>query len=112
MNKVYYNGTSTASVVVEADGVWVVEEESLLTSLTIEEGATVYGTLTENADGTLTLTASDEVVEAGTYGTIEAVGGGTNVGGGVTDDGTLDVEAAAAALDVTDSSASGEASGN
>ncbi|MCD7845921.1 MAG: hypothetical protein LUG57_08775, partial [Oscillospiraceae bacterium] len=115
MNKVYYNGTSTASVVVEADGVWVVEEESLLTSLTIEEGATVYGTLTENADGTLTLTASDEVVEAGTYGTIEAVGGGTNVGGGVTDDGTLDVEAAAAALDASATAsgeASGEASGN
>ncbi|MCC8356499.1 MAG: hypothetical protein LJU34_01380 [Oscillospiraceae bacterium] len=114
-NIVYYNGASTAAVVVEADGVWTVTEESLITSLSIAEGATVYGELTENADGTLTLTPSEEAIPAGEYGgTLEAVGGGTNVGGGVTDDGTLDVGAAADAMaeqqGATDA-ASGEASG-
>ncbi|MCD8116964.1 MAG: hypothetical protein LUE21_07615, partial [Oscillospiraceae bacterium] len=72
-NIIYYNGAATAEVIVKDGGVWTVAEESLITKLTIEEGSTVYGTLTENEDGTLTLTPSDEVIPAGEYGTIEPV---------------------------------------
>ena len=111
-NLPYYNGTSTLDVTVKAGAEWKVTGTSLITSLTVEDGAKVYGELVKNADGSLTLTASDETLAAGTYGTIEAIGGGQNVGGGVTDDGTLDVEAAAGAIAVGGSTAaSGEPSG-
>jgi hypothetical protein len=89
-NLVHYNGASTAEVVVEAGAEWNVADESLLTSLTVEDGAVVKGTVTENADGTVTLTASNDVVAAGVYGgTIEAVGGGVSEGGGVDASGVL-----------------------
>lgn len=99
-NLPFYNGASTIDVVVEAGATWKVAGESLVTGLSVAEGATVLGELTENADGTLTLVASDKALAAGSYGSIAAVGGGENVGGGVTDDGTLDVEAAAGAIAV------------
>ena len=110
-NKLYYNGTSTIDVVVSAGAEWTVEEESLITSLTVADGAVVKGEIVENADGSLTIVASDNEIAAGAYGSIAAIGGGENVGGGVTDDGTLDVEAAAGAIAVGgDKAASGEAS--
>ena len=96
-NLIHYNGASTIAVTVENGGVWVVSDESLITSLTVAADAVVYGDLVENADGTVTLTPSANVVAAGTYGgTITAVGGADSVGGGVTADGVLDVETAAA----------------
>lgn len=112
-NLVHFNGVSTAEVVVEDGAVWNVAGESLLTSLVVEDGAVVKGVLTENADGSLTLTAGDEEVAAGTYGgNVEAVGGGVNVGGGVDATGALNVEAAAAAIaSPAEEAASGEPSG-
>ncbi len=117
-NIAYYNGAATATVIVEDGATWTVAEESLITALTVADGATVYGEVIDNGDGSITLIPSDEALEAGEYGgTAEVVGGGSNVGGGVTDDGTLDVGAAADAMaeqqGVTDASdeASDEASG-
>ena len=110
-NMIHYNGASTIAVVVEKGAAWNVAGESLITSLSIANGATVKGTLTENADGTLTLTASNQTIPAGEYGgSNAAVGGGQNVGGGVTDDGTLDVGAAALDNAGGPGGASGEAS--
>ena len=63
---VSYNGLSSIDVNVE--GTWTVENESLVTYLNIAEGATVYGSLVENADGTLTLLPSADTIPAGTYG--------------------------------------------
>lgn len=112
-NLIHFNGVSTAEVVVEDGAVWNVAGESLLTSLVVEDGAVVKGVLTENADGSLTLTAGDEEIAAGTYGgNVEAVGGGVNVGGGVDATGALNVEAAAAAIaSPAEEVASGEPSG-
>ena len=83
---------------VEAGGVWVVAKESLITNLTVAEGSTVYGEIITNADGSLTLVPSANTVPAGTYGSAVAIGGAGSVGGGVTADGVLDVEAAANAV--------------
>ena len=110
-NLIHYNGASTIAVTVENGGVWVVSGESLVTSLTVAADAVVYGDLVENADGTVTLTPSANVVAAGTYGgTITAVGGADSVGGGVTADGVLDVEAAAAQAQAQGAGGSGEPS--
>ncbi len=89
-NKNYYNGAATLAVIVEDGAEWNVAGESLITKLTVADGASVKGTLTVNADGTLTLTAGDDLIPAGEYGTIEP--------------------AAAAASGEASDSASGEAS--
>lgn len=65
-NAVYSNGLSTVDVIV--DGTWIVENESLVNYLSIAEGATVYGELIENADGTFTLLPSQDTIPAGEYG--------------------------------------------
>ena len=94
-NMLHFNGASTISVTVAAGAEWDVAEESLITSLVIEDGAVVKGTLVENADGSLTLTAGSDAIPAGSYGGSVAVVGGANVaGGGVTADGVLDIAAA------------------
>ncbi len=54
-------------VTVEAGAVWAVESGAQVERLAVEEGATVYAALTENEDGSLTLTASDAILEPGTY---------------------------------------------
>ena len=69
LNSLYYNGNSAVNVTVKDGGVWTVEDTSLITCLTIEEGSTVYGALSENPDGSLTLTASGTALAAGVYGT-------------------------------------------
>ena len=112
-NMIHFNGASTISVTVAAGAEWDVADESLITSLVIEDGAVVKGSLTENADGSLTITAaaSDETIPAGTYGGSVAVVGGADVaGGGVTAEGVLDV-GAAMADNGADQQASGEPSG-
>ena len=109
-NLPYFNGASTATVVVEDGAQWIVTDESLITGLTVADGAFVKGALTENADGTLTLTPGNELIPAGAYGgSIEAVGGGTTVGGGIDETGELNVGAAAEAM-AAEQGASGEAS--
>ena len=65
-NCVFSNGISTIDVTVE--GTWIVENESLVTYLKVAPGATVYGELTENADGTLTIRPSIQTIPAGEYG--------------------------------------------
>ena len=106
LNHVYYNGYSAANVTVEKGGVWNVAGESLITYLKVE--GTVNGSLTENADGTLTLApgASGETVPAGEYGTyveanVAAASGMGNAGGseepeGITTNNTASAEPAAA----------------
>ena len=110
-NMLHYNGASTISVTVAAGAEWDVADESLVTSLVIEDGATVRGEITENADGSVTITAGDSVIPAGAYGgTVEVFGGADVAGGGVTADGVLDV---GAAMDTNGAAQqpSGEASG-
>jgi len=93
MNHVYSNGYSKANVTVEKDGVWNVAGESLITYLKVE--GTVNGSLTENADGTLTVApgASGETIPAGEYGTyveanVAAASGMGNAGGSAEPTGT------------------------
>ncbi len=111
-NMLHFNGASTIEVNVGDGAEWIVTDESLITKLVVANGALVKGNLVENADGTLTLTAGNSVIPAGTYGgTITAQGGGINVGGGVDASGELNVGAAAAAIaDTGSGEPSGEAS--
>lgn len=80
-NKLYYNGASTLEVTVQDGAVWTVEDMSLLTRLVIEDGSSVYGALTVQEDGTLLLTAADELIPAGSYGTIEAAAAAASASG-------------------------------
>lgn len=68
LNHIYNNGYSAVNVTVEPGGVWVVTGQSLITYLKVE--GTVYGTLTENADGSLTVMPGAGVIPAGEYGTL------------------------------------------
>ena len=101
-NLPYYNGTSTLEVVAQNGAEWNVAGQSLLTKLTIADGAAVRGTLTENADGTLTITAGDALIPAGEYGTIEPAPVDEN---GVSDFGESDTEAADSAGESTSEAA-------
>ena len=67
-NHIYNNGYSGANVTVSDGGVWIVADESLITYLKVD-GGTVYGELTENADGSLTILPSAKTIPAGEYGT-------------------------------------------
>ena len=109
-NKNHYNGSSTIEVVVEPGAIWNVTGESLITGLTVAEGAIVKGIMTENEDGSITIAAGAGIIPAGSYGSIEAVGGGTTIGGGLDATGALNVEAAAGAMADMQSGASGEPS--
>ena len=68
-NHIYNNGYSGANVTVSDGGVWVISGEGIISSLTVDGGA-VYGTITENADGSLTLAPGSEVIADGVYGTV------------------------------------------
>ncbi len=99
-NKLHYNGASTITVSVEDGGTWNVAGESLITKLAVADGAVVKGTLTVNADGTLTLTAGDGLIAAGEYGTIEPAAASASG------------EASGSASGGASGAASGEASGS
>ena len=66
LNKINYNGLSSLDVTVE--GTWTPVRESLVTYLNVEEGAHVYGKLTELGDGTIVIVPSEEELEPGEYG--------------------------------------------
>ncbi len=66
-NLPYYNGAGSLDVTVARGGTWVVGSVSVVTSLTVEKGAVVYGQVTDNGDGSLTLSPADEPLAAGTY---------------------------------------------
>ena len=108
-NMLHYNGASTIEVVVEDGAEWNVAGESLITKLTVADGAKVKGTLTVNDDGTLTLAAGDELIPAGEYGTIEPASGGSSSGEA---SGSASGEASGSASGEASGSASGEASGS
>ena len=67
LNMVSYNGQSTVDVNVK--GTWNVASTSLVSSLTIEKGAHVFGEIIELADGSILIQPSEEEAEVGTYGT-------------------------------------------
>lgn len=62
-----YNGAGSLDVTVARGGTWVVGGVSLVTSLTVADGALVYGQVTDNGDGSLTLSPADEPLAPGTY---------------------------------------------
>lgn len=55
LNTVAYNGIGQIEVTLENGAVWNVTGTCIINSLTIGEGCTVNGTVTENEDGTLTV---------------------------------------------------------
>lgn len=67
-NKFFYNGSAAIDVTVEAGGVWVVGNASLITSLTVEEGGVVYGRIVDNGDGSMILYPAAVPLESGVYG--------------------------------------------
>lgn len=66
IDHIYYNGYSLAQVTVSG-GVWNVAEESLVTYLKIDGGC-VFGEVTDNGDGTYTITPSDRGLTEGEWG--------------------------------------------
>ncbi|MCF0229562.1 MAG: hypothetical protein HUJ76_07735, partial [Parasporobacterium sp.] len=87
MNTPAYNGIGQINLTLKNGAVWNVAGEGILNSLTVEEGCSVYGAVTENADGTITVVPSEEVLPAGVYGTFseleyveEASGSGESEG--------------------------------
>ncbi|MBQ9032249.1 MAG: hypothetical protein IJ106_12470 [Parasporobacterium sp.] len=70
MNTPAYNGLAQINLSVTNGSTWNVAGESILNSLTIEEGSTVLGTIMENENGTITVAAGEEAIEAGVYGTV------------------------------------------
>lgn len=91
-NHIYNNGYSAANVTVTDGGVWTVGGESLITYLKVD-GGTVYGDIVENADGSLTLVPSTNVIADGEYGTetvanVAASRGMGNAGGSTEPTGT------------------------
>ena len=85
-NLPYNNGFSGANVTVSNGGVWKVTDTSIINYLKID-GGTVYGTLAQNPDGSLTLTPGAAPIPAGEYGTkveanVAAASGMGNAGSG------------------------------
>ena len=70
MNTPAYNGIGQINLTLTNGSVWNVAGEGILNSLTIEDGCEVYGAVTENEDGTITVAPADEALEAGVYGTV------------------------------------------
>lgn len=71
-NMPLYNGASELQVVVEDGGVWVINEQAILTGLTVREGGAVYGQVQEREDGSLLVTPASVPLAPGEYGPAEA----------------------------------------
>lgn len=69
--KDFVNGFANIEIDVADGSEWRVANASTISKLVIEPGAAVFGELTENEDGTITITASDNVLPAGEYGFYE-----------------------------------------
>ena len=54
-NRNFFNGDNTVDVTLEDGAVWNVTAPGIINKLTVGEGCTVSGVVTENADGTLTV---------------------------------------------------------
>ena len=72
VNFVNVNGAANINVIVPAGSAWTVTDESVISYLKAE--GTVYGTFTENADGTLTLAPGADIIPAGEYGSMAVAG--------------------------------------
>ena len=70
MNTPAYNGIGQINLTLTNGATWHVSGEGILNSLTIEQGTHVYGSVTENEDGTITVSPSDEELTVGVYGTV------------------------------------------
>ena len=62
-----YNGEASLSVTVSQGGVWAVKDVSVVTELTVEDGGLVYGQITDNGDGSVTLCPDGGTLEPGVY---------------------------------------------
>lgn len=69
--KDFVNGFANIEIDVADGSVWRTTEKSTINKLVVEPGAVVYGELAENEDGTITITASENVIPAGEYGFYE-----------------------------------------
>lgn len=56
-NRPFFNGDNTVEVELKDGAVWNVTGTGIINKLTVGEGCTVNGVVTENADGTLTVSA-------------------------------------------------------
>ena len=54
-NRNFFNGDNTVEVTLSDGAVWNVTAPGIINKLTVGEGCTVNGVVTENADGTLTV---------------------------------------------------------
>ena len=54
-NRNFFNGDNTVEVTLKDGAVWNVTAPGIINKLTVGEGCTLNGTVTENADGTLTV---------------------------------------------------------
>lgn len=68
-NKLCAKSGAALDVTVAENGTWAVRERSLISSLTVERGGTVYARAQVNADGTVVLLPSTEPLLPGHYGT-------------------------------------------
>ena len=69
--KDFVNGFANIEIDVADGSEWRVADASTISKLVIEPGAAVYGELTENEDGTITITASENTIPSGEYGFYE-----------------------------------------
>ena len=69
--KDFVNGFANIEIDVADGSEWRVADASTISKLVIEPGAAVYGELTENEDGTITITASENTIPSGEYGFFE-----------------------------------------
>ena len=79
VNFVNVNGAANINVIVPAGSTWTVTDESVISYLKVE--GTVYGTVTENADGTITVLPGTTAVPAGEYGSQAVAGASGEMGG-------------------------------
>ena len=58
----------TANLVFTEGSVWYVSEACTLNSLSVDESSVIYGVVTDNGDGTCTVTPADEAVSSVSFG--------------------------------------------
>lgn len=69
-NKLCAKSGATLDVTVAENGTWAVRERSLVSSLTVEAGATVYAKVQANAGGTVVLLPATDPLAPGYYGPV------------------------------------------
>lgn len=105
VNFVNVNGAANINVIVPDGSSWTVTDESVISYLNVQ--GTVYGSVTENADGTITVLPGADAIPAGEYGSMAVAGasasgemGGSDEASGEASDELASAEPAAPAADV------------